>query len=109
MLDALIAGMSVTGRSKSWTTILNSFAERGTGACCVAERDGVLQGFASCGMQRDEGLKALYSGEISDIYVQSDHQRAGLGRALMQSCTQALADMDLKGMALWGMSENAQA
>lgn len=107
--DALIAGMSVSDRAKGWTTILNSFADSGRGACFVAELDGVVQGFASCGVQRDEDLSAAYPGEITAIYVRGDHQRSGLGRGLMLTCAQALADMGLNGSALWVLSENTEA
>lgn len=107
--DALIERMTVADREKGWTTILNSFAETGRGTCFVAEIDGTVQGFASCGAQRDEYLSADYAGEITAIYVQGDHQRSGLGRALMQSCTQAMAGMGLNGSALWVLSENENA
>jgi ribosomal protein S18 acetylase RimI-like enzyme len=107
--DALIERMSVTDRQKGWTTILNSFAETGRGACFVAEIDGAIQGFASCGAQRDSDLSVAYPGEISAIYVQGDHQRSGVGRALMQACAQALETMDLHGAALWVLAENEGA
>jgi ribosomal protein S18 acetylase RimI-like enzyme len=107
--DALIERMTVADRAKGWTTILNSFAETGRGACFVAERDGAVQGFASCGAQRDDDLRADYAGEITAIYVQGDHQRNGVGRALMQSCAQAMTQMDLNGSALWVLSENESA
>lgn len=107
--DALIERMTVADREKGWTTILNSFAETGRGACFVAEIDGAVQGFASCGAQRDEGLTSDFAGEITAIYVQGDHQRSGVGRVLMQSCAQTLADMNLEGSALWVLSENEGA
>jgi ribosomal protein S18 acetylase RimI-like enzyme len=107
--DALIDRMSVFDREKGWAKILNAYAENGAGACFVAEIDGVVQGFASCGHQRDPELVEIYPGEISAIYVQGDHQRSGLGRALMSACADAMTRMGLQGAALWVLSENKGA
>ena len=107
--DALIDRMSVSDRAEGWTTILNSFAQSGRGACFVAEIDSVIQGFASCGGQRDDEFAHEYSGEISAIYVHEAHQRSGIGRALMGVCAQALTDMELTGISLWVLSGNDAA
>lgn len=107
--DALIERMSVFDREKGWAKILSAYAETATGVCFVAEIDGVVQGFASCGQQRDPDLANEYAGEISAIYVRGDHQRAGLGRALMDACFEAMSDMKLQGAALWVLSANEPA
>ncbi|RPE71024.1 ribosomal protein S18 acetylase RimI-like enzyme [Pacificibacter maritimus] len=107
--DALIDRMSVFDREKGWTKILSSYAENGLGACFVAEIDGEIQGFASCGHQRDPDLEQDYPGEISAIYVQDAQQRCGIGRRLMKTCFETMNAMGLQGAALWVLAENQQA
>nr|WP_319250308.1 GNAT family N-acetyltransferase [uncultured Celeribacter sp.] len=118
---ALIDRMTVPDREKGWIKILETYEETGRGAVFVAECEGRVVGFLSCGDQRDNDLTAMYNGEISAIYVADEMQHKGVGTALMARGAQALQKMGhdahgdrdgrgaRAGVALWVLSENAGA
>lgn len=106
---ALIDRMSVADREKGWIKIIESYETSLRGHVFVAEVDGGVQGFLSCGDQREEELAEQFPGEISAIYVADAVQRQGIGRALMGQGIKALTDMGHGAVALWVLSENAGA
>lgn len=70
----------------------------------VAERDGVVVGFASVGPSRDErGLGELYA-----IYVDPDAWSTGAGRALIEHCERHLFG-EYDEAALWVLEDNRRA
>ena len=70
----------------------------------VAERDGVVVGFASVGPSRDErGIGELYA-----IYVDHAPGSTGAGRALIESAEQQLA-RDYREATLWVLEDNPRA
>jgi GNAT superfamily N-acetyltransferase len=70
----------------------------------VAERDGVVVGFASVGPSRDaHGLGELYA-----IYVDPEQWSTGAGRALLERCEEELfAEYD--EATLWVLEDNPRA
>jgi ribosomal protein S18 acetylase RimI-like enzyme len=78
----LLASLSVEARAASWTKVLQEPpSERST--VHLAERDGAICGFGSCGAQRTESLRDLgYDGEVSAIYVLREFQKQGIGTRL---------------------------
>ena len=76
------------------------------------ERDGTyvaqlpegIVGFASCGPARHrlEGLEA----EIYTLYVVQQHQRRGLGRALVRACARHFVRQGEFGFYLWVLKAN---
>lgn len=70
----------------------------------VAELDGQIVGFASCGQARHllEGLEA----EIFALYVLQEHQRRGAGRALVRACARHFVRHGLFGFYLWVLKAN---
>lgn len=107
---ALLAGLSVDARSVMWGRIIAEPEAFGGAAVIVAEADGALIGFGSCGGQRDAALAAAgYGGEIGAVYVLSAHQHQGTGRALIAALAQALSALGHEGASLWVLRENAPA
>ena len=70
----------------------------------LAERDGKVVGFASCGQARHllEGLEA----EIFALYVLQGHQRRGAGRELVRACARHFVRHGLFGFYLWVLKAN---
>lgn len=70
----------------------------------VAEEDGAVIGFGSCGRCR---LRALpFDGEVYTLYVAPDHQGHGAGRALLTGLFGELASSGCKSALVWVLSEN---
>ena len=73
-------------------------------AVFVAERDGVVVGFAAVGPSRDErGIGELYA-----IYVDPDAWSTGAGRALIDQCEEQLSG-DYGDATLWVLEDNPRA
>jgi ribosomal protein S18 acetylase RimI-like enzyme len=105
MLDALTAD----ARAAAWGRILSGEAG-GLATVYVAEREGRLVAFGSCGPQRDEAFAAAgYAGEFTSVYVLKSDQRRGLGTRLMRAMMSDLADRELLGFTLWVPRENIPA
>jgi GNAT superfamily N-acetyltransferase len=73
-------------------------------ATFVAERDGIVIGFASVGPSRDErGIGELYA-----IYVDPDDWSTGIGRALIECAEQQLCG-EYDEVTLWVLEDNPRA
>ena len=70
----------------------------------IAERGGAIVGIASCGDARHqlEGIEA----EIYALYVVQDHQRRGVGRALVRACARHFVRQGQFGFYLWVLKAN---
>jgi ribosomal protein S18 acetylase RimI-like enzyme len=108
--DEMLAGLSVETRVAKWRTILGDPAAHAGTRVHVAEADGHILGFVSCGLQRDEALANQgLDGEFSAIYVRHCHQGQGIGRQLMKDMAQTLEARGRKGASLWVLRDNAPA
>lgn len=108
--DALLAKLSIEGRTAMWTRILNDPSDFDFTAVHVAERDNEVIGFGACGSQRTATLKEQgYDGEVSAIYVLRPFQKQGVGAALMQSMSLTLSGRGCSGLSLWVLRDNAVA
>ena len=105
MLDALTAD----ARTGAWRRIL--LGETGHLATTyVADRDGTLVAFGSCGEQRDPDFAAAgYKGEFTAVYVLATDQRRGLGTRLMTAMMDDLTARRLTGFTLWAPRNNIPA
>ena len=105
MLDALTAD----ARTEAWRRILSG--EGGYLATTyVADRDGTLVAFGSCGEQRDPGFAAAgYKGEFAAVYVLAADQRRSLGTRLMTAMMDDLTARGLTGYTLWVPRNNIPA
>ena len=78
---------------------------RATGAATfIAERDGSLVGFASCGEAR--ASVGRLDAEIYALYVLQSHQHRGVGRALVRACARHFVRNGLFGFYLWVLKAN---
>jgi ribosomal protein S18 acetylase RimI-like enzyme len=70
----------------------------------IAHRGGEPVGIASCGDARHqlEGIEA----EIYALYVLQDHQRRGVGRALVRACARHFVRQGQFGFYLWVLKAN---
>jgi phosphoribosylanthranilate isomerase len=100
--DAVLAALDPLERAAMWRQAL----AQGT-AVHLAERDGRIVGFISCGAQRDRSLPC--QGEIHAIYVLQAAQRQGVGRALMGFAARDLLRRGHDSALLWVMEGNTAA
>ena len=105
--DELLDGLSVVGRERQWKGIIENPEPRSN--VFVAERADEMLGFASCGACRDDDLMEFDVGEIYAVYVDPNHWRRGIGRALLRRVVEFLEDRDFDFMSLWVLESNDQA
>lgn len=106
----LLDSLSIEARSTMWSAILDDPATYDGTAVFVAESEGEIVGFATCGDQRDEALRERgFGGEVGAIYILQSHQRAGVGSSLMSLVAQYLLDRGQRAATLWVLRENASA
>jgi GNAT superfamily N-acetyltransferase len=70
----------------------------------VADDDGDIVGFASCGPCRDDDL--IGASEVYAIYVEPRHWSTGIGRRLLSA---ALDSIDHRPVVLWVLHDNDRA
>ncbi len=107
--DHYLLGMSVQGQSFQWRKLLRRIAGGERQAVLVAVTpEGEVIGFGSAGPGRAAGRdrQPPASGEIYTLYVQSDWQGQGAGRALLQGLLAALAAAGHETGYLWVLAEN---
>lgn len=108
--DQMLAELSVDQRSAMWDAVLRDPTQFGSVAVLVAEAQGTVIGFGSCGTQADPALaEAGFGGEIHAVYLLQPHQRHGYGRALLSALAAALQDAGLRGASLWVLETNHAA
>lgn len=102
---------TVDFRTAMWTEVLNAPHPPGNQRILVAETHaGTVIGFGSCGVQRTPSLAgAGFDAEIWCLYVLPEHQRRGVGRALMRKMADDLRSRGMRGVALWVLQQNTPA
>ncbi|HEY6621788.1 MAG TPA: GNAT family N-acetyltransferase [Steroidobacteraceae bacterium] len=108
--DKILASLSTEARAASWARILQEPPSVRSTAVYLAEHDGAICGFGSCGAQRAENLEDLgYDGEISAIYVLREFQKQGIGTRLFRHMSLDLIRRGFNGAALWVLRDNLGA
>jgi len=109
MSEQMLNALTTDARATVWRRMLSGEAGF-LGTTFIAERDGKVVAYASCGEQRDDELRnAGYAGEFTAVYVLKTDQRRGVGTSLMNTMMKDLADRGLVGFTLWVPRENIPA
>lgn len=103
--DRYLAAMDVADYEDRWLRTLQDPYHRS--AVFVVEELGRVVGFASCGRERDGD--ARYAGELYAIYLLSGARGRGLGRALVEAASGALAMRGMTSMVVWVLRDNNRA
>ena len=106
LLDGLSAGASAA----QWRAALADPEGFGRTTILVAESGGRIIGFGACCDQRDPALAEQgFGGEFGAIYVLRNHQRGGVGSALMRLMARSLLDRGRSAASLWVLRDNGPA
>lgn len=98
--DKVMVGLTVDQKASDWRRRLE--APREQEGVLVAAIDGEVVGFAGFG--RVTG--SLAAGEVFTLYVLSDWQDQGLGRALLAGAFARLAQAGAPSALIWVLAEN---
>lgn len=105
--DELLDTLSESSRSMKWHQKIGDPPPRSE--IFVAETDGELVGFVSCGPCRDEDLRQLDVGEIYALYVDPNRWRRGTGSDLLRRAVRYFDHGEFECMALWVLEDNEAA
>jgi ribosomal protein S18 acetylase RimI-like enzyme len=108
--DQMPASLSIDERVAIWDQIMREPSTADSTVVHIAERDGTIIGFGSCGVQRTESLKRQgYDGEFSAIYVLRAFQSQRIGARLLSKMSLDLVGRGFDGAALWVLRDNPRA
>jgi ribosomal protein S18 acetylase RimI-like enzyme len=108
--DKMLASLSVESRASIWVQIMREPATAGSTVVYLAEHDGTIIGFGSCGGQRTEDLKNKgYDGEVTAIYVLREFQKRRIGTRLFRAVSSDLIRRGFSAAALWVLRDNLRA
>ncbi len=99
MADEILDHLNVEGRRRYWENALKD-----NRMIFVAEVDGQVVGFATCGPNR-EALKD-YDAEVYAIYLLAAYHGMGLGKGLWKSCIKVLKAAGFKQVIVWVLKDN---
>jgi ribosomal protein S18 acetylase RimI-like enzyme len=99
-----LAAIDLAARAELWRRRLAE-PERPHEAVLVAEDDGSVIGFASCGDSRD----ATGEGELYAIYALPEAWGSGAGPALMAAALEELRQCGFATASLWVLEDNPRA
>lgn len=100
--DDHLANLSYERREAYWCEVIakGNTPER----VFVAEDNGLVIGFANCGLERTSNPD--YTGELYAIYLFQQHQGQGTGRALTRAVANCLLEQAHTGMLVWVLEQN---
>lgn len=100
--DDVLVRMSARRQTLEWrrTIARPRHAER----VLVAEDDGEILGFGSCGPARHSDLP--YGGEVYTLYVDLDHRGMGVGSAVLNALFAKLAGNRFDSALVWVLRDN---
>ena len=108
--EPMLAGMSVADEAIRWQRMLDRPRRWDGSIVFVAEQDGAVVGYGSCGVQRTKALHDRgFTGEIGELYLLRAAQRQGAGSGLMKAMAAALLERGHRGMSLWVLQRNRDA
>ena len=101
--DRVIVGMSVDDKAASWRQIIAGQARRDAVLVASAPRAGIV-GYASVGPAQT--LTGRFAGEVYTLYVLTDWQNRGIGKALLQGSFAFLAGAGMESAFAWVLADN---
>jgi ribosomal protein S18 acetylase RimI-like enzyme len=108
--DKMLASLSIEARAAAWNKILRDPATEHSTVVYLAEHEGTIIGFGSCGAQRTAGLKDKgFDGEIGAIYVLREFQKRGIGTRLLRAMSSDLLGRGFNAAGLWVLRDNLRA
>ncbi len=108
--DKMLSSLSPEARSAAWAKIMQEPATAHSTVIYLAEHQGTIIGFASCGAQRTDSLNAKgYDGEVSAIYVLREFQKRKIGTRLLLAVSSDLRRRGFNAAALWVLRDNLRA
>ncbi len=102
--DAYLDALSVADREAAWRKSL----EAGGQCTLVAEDEGQIVGWLSCGPSRDVDASPR-TGEVYGLYVDPARWRCGAGHWLWERAGEHLRGLGCQRVTLWVLQENAAA
>ena len=94
---------------KDWRKIFVDMVNDADRAVFVIENEtSEIVGYASCGASSNRALQVIGQGEIFDLFMRSDYQGYGLGKALMLAVSRWLISRGLFTGGIWVATENSQ-
>jgi GNAT superfamily N-acetyltransferase len=102
--EAALYAHSYAEREAQWYQALQAGS---TTSLFVAECEGAVAGFAACGPIREP--EPGFDGELHAIYLRTDYQGRGIGRALVETARSCLRQRGFQRMILWVLDGNAGA
>ena len=103
--DAILAALDPAERAAMWAGVI---ADGAAAVILACDADGVPQGFACAGVQREPAVLPQ-SGEFHAIYLLRAAQGRGMGRALMRAAARALVARGMLSASLWVLDGNDAA
>ncbi len=103
--DETLDSLDVADRTARWRALL----AEGRNDTFVAVHDGSIIGFCSIEPSRDEAEARLGVGELTSLYVDPGHWRAGAGRALCDAAIAQAKDRQFRELILWVLERNDRA
>jgi ribosomal protein S18 acetylase RimI-like enzyme len=108
--DKMLSSLSVEARTAAWVKIMQDPPTTDSTRIFLAEREGTIIGFGSCGAQRTDSLNHKgYDGEVSAIYVLREFQKRGIGARLLHTMSLDLMRGGFNAVALWVLRDNLRA
>ena len=106
----MLARLSIADEAIRWQRMLDRPRAWGGAMTFVADQEGSVVGYGSCGEQRSSLLRDHgFSGEISELYVLRVAQGQGAGSGLMKAMAGALLDRGHRAGSLWVLDQNSAA
>ena len=106
MPDEILDSLSVDDRTQQWDARIAS--DEGRAGVFVADADGEIVGFASCGpTHEDHGMPG--AGELQAIYLLPGWWGQGVGRTLLAKAVARLRDDGHRRAMLWVLTANDRA
>lgn len=108
--DPMLVRLSIADEAIRRQRMLDRPRARAGSIAFVADLQGSIVGYGSCGEQRTDLLRDRgFTAEIGELYVLHSAQRRGAGSDLMKDMAATLIDRGHRAMSLWVLKDNMPA